>query len=140
MQMARFIFDELNDLISDFVSIATLPDDVIDGMLNAEADIVVEAQKEKGEAYGVHRTGVTLDSIQKGKRIIGKENGSSLVVYPTGRNKNGNRNAEVAFINEFGKRGQKARPFIKDANEAAADQAVAAAMAVYDAYLKSKNL
>lgn len=63
-----------------------------------------------------------------------------MYVYPQGTNERGNRNAEVAFINEFGKHGQPARPFIKTANEEAADTAVEAAAKVYDKYLKSKNL
>ena len=34
---------------------------------------------------------------------------------------------KLAFINEFGKRGQTARPFIKDANESSAAQTTEAA-------------
>lgn len=115
---------------------AALPDPVLDEMLEAEAAVVIPAQKAKGLAYGVHRTGVTLASIKAGKpRRI--RNGKSISVYPQGTNKDGNRNAEVAFVNEYGKKGQNARPFIRDANESAADQAVSAAENVYDEWLSS---
>lgn len=50
------------------------------------------------------------------------------------------RNAEILFVNEYGKRGQKARPAIRDANEACAEQMVSAQMAVYDKHLRSKDL
>ena len=62
-------------------------------------------------------------------------------VYPKGTRRHGNkrRAAEVAFVDEFGKRGQPARPFIQTANEKAADRAIDAAARVYDDFLKSKN-
>ena len=50
-----------------------------------------------------------------------------------------NRVAEIAFINEFGKKNQPARPFISQANESNAGAAVDAAADVYDRYLSSKG-
>lgn len=61
-------------------------------------------------------------------------------------NSDGNRNAEVAFINEFGKsgkhgkKGQPARPFIRTANEAAEERATEAEEKVYNDFLNGKNL
>ena len=52
----------------------------------------------------------------------------------------GNRVAEIAFINEFGKKNQPPRPFISTANEKHAEAAVEAAAKVYDEYLKKNNL
>lgn len=73
-----------------------------------------------------------------------KVKGASRAIYvsPKGTRSDGNkrRNAEVAFVNEYGKAGQPARPFINTANEKSADAAVEAAAGVYDKYLKSKNL
>ncbi len=115
---------------------ASLPDPVLDEMLGAEAEIVASAQKAKGLAYGVHRTGMTLGSIKAGNPKRTRD-GKSISMYPQGTNKDGNRNAEVAFVNEYGKRGQAARPFIRDANERAADTAVSAAEKVYDEWLSS---
>jgi hypothetical protein len=52
----------------------------------------------------------------------------------------GNRLGEIAFINEYGKKSQPARPFIakaiKDADAAGAE----AAKTVLDAYLAFRNL
>ena len=87
----------------------------------------------------MHRTGVTLESIKRGK-VKTTKTGRVLHVYLQGVNKDGNRNAEVAFINEFGKHGQPARPFIRDANEGSIDKAVDAAAEVYDKFLQSKGL
>lgn len=126
-------FDELELTLEEM---ASLPESVLDEMLDAQAAVIVTAQKAKGAAYGVRRTGMTLGSIKAGrpKRI---RDGKSISIYPQGVNKDGNRNAEVAFINEYGKRGQPARPFIRDANESAAGAAVSAAEQIYDNWLKS---
>lgn len=139
--MATFNCNGIDDLMLSMAEVAAVPEDIQDEMLNAQANIVERAQKSKGEAYGVHRagSGVTLGSIKRTKIKSGK-NGRGLYVYPQGKNADGNQNAEVAFINEFGKRGQSARPFIKDANEQCADEAVEVAAKVYDKYLESKGL
>ena len=44
------------------------------------------------------------------------------------------------WVNEYGRRGQRARPAVRDANEACAEQMVNAQMAVYDKHLRSKDL
>lgn len=139
--MATFDCKGIDDLMLSMAEIAAVPEDIQDEMLNAQANIVERAQKSKGEAYGVHRagSGVTLGSIKRTKIKSGKD-GRGLYVYPQGKNADGNRNAEVAFINEFGKKGQSARPFINDANESSAAQTTEAARKVYDAWLSSKNL
>lgn len=137
--MATFDCNGIDDLMLSMAEIAAVPEDIQDEMLNAQAAVVERAQKSKGEAYGVHRTGVTLGSIKRTKIKSGKD-GRGLYVYPQGKNADGNRNAEVAFLNEFGKKGQPARPFINDANETSEAETTKAAFDVYDKWLKSKNL
>lgn len=139
--MARLSVDGAAELQLSHEQLAALPDTMLDSMLDAEADVVERAQKAKGEAYGVHRTGVTLASIKRGKKRRTKD-GRAVEVAPQGTNARGNRNAEVAFLNEYGVPSKKIapRPFIRDANEECADEAVAAAEKVYDDYLKKKGL
>lgn len=137
--MARMTTDGISQLAISLDQISEIPDDVLEQMLQAEADVIEKAQREKGKAYGVHRTGVTLSSIERTKTSKTKD-GKAIYIMPMGTNADGNRNAEVAFINEYGKHGQPARPFIRDANEEKADEAVDAAAAIYDNYLSSKGL
>ena len=91
---------------------------------------------------GVYRTGETLSSIRPGKMKRGRNGGWMIYVTPQGVNDKEERNAAVAFINEYGVPSRKipARPFIKLANEAAAGPAVEEAAKIYDEFLKSKNL
>jgi len=129
----------LDSLIDDLAAFAALPDSVIDGMLTAEADVIEPEQHRTAESMGVYRTGVTEGSIKRTKIKVGK-GGRYLTIYPQGKNKDGNPNSEVAFVNEFGKEGQPARPFIDTANKNKGEEAVGAAETVYNAFLDSKNL
>ena len=92
---------------------------------------------------GVEDTGLTIRAIKKGKVKIKKDGSRVIYIYPSGTRERGEkriRNAEIAFINEFGKKGQKARPFVRTANEKSAEATTQAAADVYDRFLKSKNL
>lgn len=141
--MPKFIMYGIDELCLSMEELADLPDEVLDEMLMAEAEVAVEAQKRVGRRMGVEDTGMTLNSIRVAKKTKKSAAGGRYVeVYPAGRNKKGNRNTEVAFINEFGasERNIASRPFMRKANEECADEAVDAAARVYDAFLRSKNL
>lgn len=135
-EMAKLNIGGFDKISMTMEELGKLPESVLDEMLLAEAEVVLKAQKSKGRAYGVHKTGVTLNSIKVGKPRKAKD-GKSISVLPAGTNATGNRNAEVAFVNEYGKKGQPARPFIRDANEGASEGAVSAAEKVYIKWLES---
>jgi HK97 gp10 family phage protein len=140
--MARLDVNGLDGLELDLEELAQLPDEILEEMLLAEADVVERAQKATALAYGVKDTGTMINSIQRTKMSFGPS-GVSMEIYPAGSRPNGKKkktNAEVAFIQEYGKKGQAARPFISEANEQAASAAIEKAEQVYDRYLKSKNL
>lgn len=135
--MAQLSFSGLDDLMLSLEEVAEIPDEVAEAMLKAEAKVVEDAQIAYGMQMGVYRTGEMLASIHPGRMKQGRDGARIIYVTPHGRNEKGERNAAVAFINEYGKRGQAPRPFIAAANEAAATPAVAK---VYDEFLKSKGL
>lgn len=142
--MARFDVYGIADLYSDLAALSYLPESVSDAILNAEADVIVEAQRKTIEEmqHGPNYTGISAKSIKKGSVRRGKK-GPYISVYPQGdriRNGRSYRNGEIAFINEYGKRGQPGRPAIRTANAQAADKAVAAGEKVYNNFLNSRNL
>ena len=143
--MAEFSCNGLDDLMLSLQEIAAIPEEVQDEMLQAGADVVAQAQREKVKAYGIYDGSSpkhVADTIKPG-RVKLKKGQRVIYVTPTGsrrRGKSVTRNAEILFVNEYGKRGQKARPAIRDANEACAEQMVSAQMAVYDKHLRSKDL
>lgn len=146
--MAEFGCSGLDGLILSLKEIAEIPEDVQDEILSAQADVVVEAQRRKVRAYGIYDGSSPVhvaNSVKKG-RVKLRKGERVLYVTPTGTRTRGKgkmqkvRNAEILFVNEFGKRGQKARPAIKDANEESAGATTQAGLRVYDEWLKSKNL
>lgn len=140
--MANVSISGLDELFDDLAEIIELPDEVALAMLTAEAEVIAEAQAAEAVAMGVFDSGITAGSITHGKKITQRDGERCLYVYPNGTRRDGNsrRIAEVAYVNEYGKHNQPARPFIQSANEKSADAAVDAAARVYDGYLKSKNL
>lgn len=142
--MAGISYDGLDDLLKDLDSITDIPEEVLDEMLDAEADVVVRAQKEEVAKQGLIDTGQLQKSISRGKKYT-KGLGRNMDIYPQGTRKNGKKtisNAEIGFIHEFGAPGQKipAKNWMKKANEGCADQAVENAAKVYERYLEKHNL
>lgn len=143
--MARVEFSGIDELSLSLKEVAELPDEVIDAMLDARADVVVAAQRESAQKMlvGPYATGETARSIKKGKPKL-RDGHRVVYVTPTGSRKRGRakavRNAEIAYEDEYGKKGVPARNFIRTANESCADAATAAEFEVYSRYLEEKGL
>ena len=127
------------DLTLDaFADIAEMPDEIAEEILNEQADIVIRETTRTGRSMGVHRTGDTLGSLKKSRPA--HLNGThSIKVEFAGKNRHGERNATVAFINEYGKTNQPARPFVSTALEKADAEIQNAAENAVDKYLKKKG-
>lgn len=147
--MAEISFKGLDEFQLSMKEVAELPDEIIDEMLNAGADVAAEAQQKEAAVVlkGAYATGKTALSIKKG-RVKVKNGARVIYVTPTGTRKRGKRkitktrNAEIGFVNEYGAphRGISPRPFIAVANEKSAAETTAAQAAVYNRWLESKDL
>lgn len=140
--MASFKVEGLFDF-DDLLNADAIPGDTMNKMLHAAADVAVKAQQRTaGEMLnGKYATGDLAKSIRKG-RITRIRDGKAIKIIFSGTRRRGKStvsNAEIAFVNEFGKRGQAPRPFIKTANEQCEEEAIAAAADVYDKWLESKG-
>lgn len=143
--MAGFVTQGLDGLILDLQAVADMPEKVQDDILNAEANVVAAAQKRKIREMGIYdedSPAHVASSIKKSKPKT-KQGQRVIYITPKGTRKRGNtttRNAEILFVNEFGKRGQKARPAVATANEESAQAATEAGARVWDGFLKKHNL
>ena len=138
--MAEFDVSGLDDLMLSLQDVADLPETVQDAMLDAQADVVLQAQQSAAQA--IAHTGQTARSLRKSKPRTRKGVRSISITF-AGSRKRGDtttRNAEIAFVNEYGKKGVPARNFIRKANEQSAAASTQAAASVYDQYLQSKGL
>ena len=146
--MANFSVSGLDEFMLSMQQVAELPDEVIDDMLKAGADVAAEAQRKEAAAVlrGPYATGETALSIEKGKVKLRRDGSRVIYVTPTGTRKRGKqkisktRNAEIAYVNEYGTDSSQARGFIRKANEKCADETTTAEFMVYNRFLESKNL
>lgn len=115
--MAKFNTFGLDEAIAAFGRISNIPDETRDKALDAMADVAKAAVKAQGEAMGVRDPESSvhiLDVITTTDPEKTPTGGREDITFK-GKRTRGNtktRNAEIAFINEYGKRGQPARPFI----------------------------
>ena len=120
--MANFTVSGIDEVEAAFRTTAAVPDDVKSNILQRMAQVAATAQARSAVAMGVYDPESTVhiaEHIKVNEPEI-TDNGGSVTITFSGTRKRGNkrvRNAEIAFINEFGKRGQPARPFIKTAND-----------------------
>ncbi|MPN64088.1 hypothetical protein SDC9_211859 [bioreactor metagenome] len=120
-----------------FENVREIPYWVLEEMLDKQADVVVAAQRRTADSMleGPFNKRAVRAAIKKGKT---KRRKDGLVKYVTfNGSQHGSRLAEIAFINEYGKKGQSARPFVKVANEGAAGESQIAAEKVFDDWIET---
>lgn len=115
--MAKLEIDGFDDLNAAFARISEIPPETTTRALSEMADVAKSKIKAQGEAMAVRDPESTvhiLDKITTTKPKLTGSGGYADVTF-SGSRQRGNtktRNAEIAFVNEYGKRGQPARPFI----------------------------
>lgn len=118
--MARLEIQGMDELSEALRRIGEVPPEVKTRALGSMADIAAAGIKRSGEAMGVRDPESSvhvLDKISKSKAKITAEGGYQDITFSGSRTRGATktRNAEIAFVNEYGKRGQPARPFIGQA-------------------------
>lgn len=110
----------LDELLQAFENLSKIDTDIKIEALDAMAEIAAEKIKETGQGMGVRDNESSthiLDVLKVKKPTITKDGGHADVIF-SGSRRRGNtttRNAEIAFVNEYGKKNQQARPFIRTA-------------------------
>lgn len=140
--VAEFGVDGLDELMQALARAAGLPVEAQDQILNAQADVVADAMKQ--EAMRLADTGALARSIRK-KRPSTRKGVRQLSITFSGSRKRGGtttRNAEIAFVNEFGapKKKLPAKQWIRSALEKSESRTTEAGAAALDEYLKSNDL
>jgi hypothetical protein len=136
--MAKIEITGLGETLISMQNIAHIPDSVIREMMEAQADVVMEAQKRTASTMlqGPYYRGGVVSGIAKGRFKRTGDGAEHHIVFKG--TQHGTRIAEIAFINEYGKKNQPARPFIKTANEQAAGEATEAAAKILHNWQESQ--
>lgn len=130
---------------------AEIPLSVMDDMLTQEADTIEPEIRHNANTMlkGKYWTGTTaLKLTRKPPHTwFGKTGNGQRQIALTFKgvrkdkyHKKGTRNAEIAFVNEYGARGIPARPFIKQGIEKKEKEAFDRAEAVFDKWLNQENM
>ena len=118
--MASLELSGFDDLSDAFRRISEIPFDVTEKALDGMAEVAAAKMKSTGESMGVRDPESNvhiLDKITRAKAKKTDTGGYENITFSGSRrrDKTSTRNAEIAFVNEYGKTGQQARPFIATA-------------------------
>lgn len=142
--MGSFSVHGLDELCTAYEKARTVPEGVTKSILMAMAEKTKDFQSRMAASMfnGLFVTGTTAGSIKIGTPKVNAAGGSVKVTFSGSRTrgKTNTRNAEIAYINEFGKKGQPARPFIRTANEQNADAINEAGEKIFNDWLDKTGL
>ena len=127
--MPKLELSGFDELTAAFDKISDVPEEVQMKALTAMEEIAATEIKKSGETYGVRdpeSSSHVLDSIKMNKPKKTDTGGYADVTFSGTRTRSGKqvRQAEIAFINEYGKKNQQARPFVGEAMNKNADAIV----------------
>lgn len=121
--MARLTFGGIVDIQNTVYSKAQILDVAVPHMLEEGAKVMVKAQREECKRmFSKDRsTGDLAKSIAR-SAVRKKGDVRYIEVRPTGKNRNGESNAKVGFVQEYGRSNMQARPWASTANEKCKDE------------------
>lgn len=135
--MARLDLSGYDELINAFSRLADAPEEVTSKTLSEMEAVAADKIRESGRAYGIYDQESTvhvLDNIKMNEPKMTDTGGYADITFAGSRTRHNKttRNAEIAFINEYGKTKQTARPFVGEAINKNADAIAEAGLAVLD--------
>lgn len=141
--MPKLELSGFDELTAAFDRISDVPEEVQMKALTAMEEIAATKIKASGEAYGVRdpeSSSHVLDSVKINKPVKTSTGGYADVTFSGTRTRSGKqvRQAEIAFINEYGKKNQQARPFVGEAMNKNADAIAKAGAEVILDYIENK--
>lgn len=144
--MATFEVDGLTGLTDVFNSAEAPPEEVKKDILQAMGAAAMQAVSQEGRSKNIYSDYAgkhMLDSITLTKPKINDKGGVIYVTFAGDRqdrrHKKKTRQAKVAFVNEYGTKTQRARPFISPALKKKEAEIVSAGEKVYDRWIESIN-
>lgn len=140
--MAYYSFVGLDQLDAALRRLGQPPDDVKAKALTEMAQVAAGKIKSQGSALGVRDPESDvhiLDNIKRNKAEQTESGGTEAITFRGSRTRGNTktRNTEIAFVNEYGKRGQRARPFIGTAMTAKEDEISAPAEEVIGDWIEN---
>lgn len=139
--MAGLSVNGLDYLIDAFKNAGDVPEDVTREMLVAMGAQAESCITESAGTHGVP-SGPMLASIYSKSPTVTSDGGKVVTTFKGGRTRYNTytREAEIAFITNYGKKGEPARPFITDVTQKEDPRISQAGEAVLNAWLEKAGL
>lgn len=139
--MARLTGSGIDELNEAFEKAGNIPQQTITEMLKAMGTEVQRAIKSSAGRHSVP-FGPMLASLYSKKPKLNHDGGNVITTFRGGRTRGRTytREAEIAFITNYGKRGEPARQFVTDVTESPDPSIAAAGEKVLDTYLEKVGL
>lgn len=134
--MARFEMDGFDDLLADMKRLGELSGDVADEMLMAGAEEVKQAWVKSAERNQHRDTGDMIASIGYGRTPKEISGARTIDIYPQGKDRKGVRNAEKAFILNYGTKKRPASHWIDDADKASGEPVMTVMTEIWEKHLE----
>lgn len=138
--MARFNTSGLDDLVADMMRHKEQTGPVAEEMVNAAVEEIAAAWKTNAEAHGLRDTGAMIESIGYPDPVQNIGGALARDVYPVGKDSKGVRNAEKAFILNYGSSTIPATHWIDDADEASGPVVQERLEAIWERHLRESGL
>ena len=141
--MAKATINMPTNFMENIVNLASNEDSVAQKALEAGAEIVYEQIKKnlhdvvgKDTKYESRSTGELEGSLGISKVLVTSSGDHNIKVGFAEPRSDGESNAKIATVLEYGKSGQPAKPFLKPARTAARKGCISAMQEVYEAEIK----
>ena len=136
--MARFDTSGIDDIIDEVTRLGDAGREVGDKMLMAAAEEVKDAWRASARKHNLKDTGDMIESIDYAKKPKDVGGVRTIDIYPQGKDRKGVRNAEKAFIHEYGSSSIPAKHWVTKADEASGPKVQVAMEKIFDDFIGGK--
>ena len=133
--MARFEMTGLDRLIRDMQKMGHDTGEVAEAMVNAAAGVIRDEWKASAENHGLIDTGAMINSIRAPGPVKNVGGVLSQTISPQGKDGKGVRNAEKAFILNYGTTRVPATYWVDEAETAASPKVQQRLEEIWDEFL-----
>ena len=134
--MARFEMDGFDELLADMKRMGELSGETADKMLMAGAEEVKKAWRQSAKRVPHRVSGDLIESIDYARKPKTAGDIRTIDIYPQGKDRKGVRNAEKAFVLNYGTKTRTASHWVDDADKASGEPVMQAITAIWDEHLK----
>lgn len=135
--MARLDMSGMDEVIEQMKNMQMLSSKVADKMLLAGAEVMKKSWQQTISRFGLIDTGDMLKSVGYPRKPKDVNDARTIDVYPQGKDRDGVRNAEKAFILHYGRSNMDPTEFVDFAEEQAEAECDAAMKRIWDNFIEN---